>query len=209
MKIQIRIWNYCLKKSVKWLILLLLIIACYLFSLSISRKNITSDINFYLTLIGYYNPQYTSFFSTINLIYQYVFSIYFTHICYTYEVTNSFNNVVLRINGHKWIIDKLLVILSSNLLFRIIISILLYLFFINKTTFPFLETIDVILSHLLTTLIIISLHNFVKNKKIQLILIMLIVPIIVIYTSSPIKVVSIILLLVINYKIFNIKQLTE
>ncbi len=162
MNVQLKILLYNLKKSYLWIIILFLLMILSLIFYSVRPLELKLSSSDFIELISYPRSKNISFVSLLVSIYQIGLTIYYIYIYYSYELENSFDNIVIRSNEKKWIFQKIVGSIIFIILFRLIYTGLLYIYFYEKIPFELNFLVMPIIYHILISLIIITILNYTK-----------------------------------------------
>ena len=125
---------------------------------------------------------------------------------YTYEVNNSFENVVLRSSDKNWFCYKLIGLLFGVIFVRLVFWALAYLFYHGLITIRLSYFIYPIIHHFLVGIIIITICNLFKNQIMRFILIIIFSILTSIYFHLW-YIIILIGLIILNYRDFNFQRL--
>lgn len=206
MKIQYQILKKALKKNLIWLLLLLILVGIYNFI------NQVKQINPALEFLQIINNSPIKEMNTIEIticLYQIILVIYMTYIIYTYEMNNSFQNILLRINEKKWILSKYLILILFIIFYKIIYIYVAFLEFSNLLSLDIVYFIKSIIFDIVICLTTITCINFIKNKYLFLFLLTFLVSILEIKRNLFLNCAIIMILLFINYKNINFHKLIQ
>lgn len=156
----------------KWFLLLLLLLALRVLLL---HFNIKFEPKSFYCLINFPGAKYSNMLDLLLLIFQIGLTIYFTYFLYTYEIDFSFFYIILRSNLKKWLIVKLVSILSYIIIYRLVFILLSSVYFIDKMSFNPISIIVSILFHISISLIVITIFNVIKRKDISILLDLIII----------------------------------
>lgn len=162
MKIQIYILLQNLKKSWLWIIILMFLMILSLIFYSVRPVGLEVSSNDFIALLGIPLQKQYSFFALLISIYQMGFTVYFVFIYYSYELDFSFENIILRVNEKKWIFEKIFVCIVFTIIMRLTYTGLTYIYFHNKILFEASFIILPVIYHILISMILITIINFIK-----------------------------------------------
>lgn len=187
--IQYNILKQTIKKNYKYI----LIFITYLL-LSILLLKLQSSELYYSDILRLIESK-----DNLLIIYKTFLIIYLTYYFYTYEMTNIYDLILLRIRKNKFYISKILFIILFIILFNIAHYIIINLFF--KIDIKIL--LDTIIFYILITTIELLLINILNNKT-EVFILTYIFSFIV--YSIEYKLLIILILIIINYIIFKNKH---
>ncbi len=205
MRLQLKIFLKILKQNLLWILFGVILIGLGIIFIKVKPKEIKFNIENFLILIGYPNIKKISFVSSLLIIFQIIFINYLIYLYYSFEFDNSFENIILRINHKKWLINKLALIILFIFIIKLLEIFVIHLFFPTihlKIDFIFIP----ILYCLSTNIIFITILNFLGYKNIlSLIFILLVNYIVFNFFNIYIIAFAFIFLILINLKYFNFK----
>lgn len=204
MKMQILTIKDLIKKNkIVWICFILLMIIRII--LVLVQPTLYSNID-YLSLMV--TPGIK--LDTINILYvifQIIFLIYMVYIIYTFELNNSFQNIILRYKSRTWILGKMIVLLIGVSIFKLLNVLIITTIFYSKIVLDINLFWKVIFYSLLLTLIEVTLINVFKNRKILwLIILGFIVCVLYFHFSVILSLILIISLFIFNLILFNLKK---
>lgn len=205
MKIQRRISLICIKKCIKWILLLYFLMCAYIISIKYIRN---FDLQDYVIIIGGNIGDNINCFGILILLFQYSISIYFTYLFLNFEIENSFENIILRVNSQNWIKSKMIVLLSCIFIFRIVYSFSIYIIVNNYIELPVNIIFSIIILNFILVLNVMTIFNFGRKNLILSILISFTYYIFVFLINNIIlNVVILLISIFMNLLFFNYKLL--
>lgn len=161
MKLQLNVLGETFKKSLVWLgIWLSLIILTIIFSSSYHF-----ELSSFLSLINFPGHYNYALIEYILIIYQICLITYITYVFYTYELNNSYSNIILRVKKNKWYLTKILMIIFMNIIFSIINFLICYSFLHSFITFKFTYIIMPLIYNISCSFFLILLIELLGNNK--------------------------------------------
>ena len=208
MKIQLSILFTKIKENIKWLVLLIILsILCLIL---FKTNNIgVSRIKDFLILINYPNFSKTNNFSLIVGIYNIVLFIYLGYLYYTYEFTYSVENIIIRTEEKKWFINKNLVFFLYTLIFTIINTLLIYIYFYGKFEFKVEYLYMPLIFRILIFQTSIIIFNNIKSHDYIFLLLTLLLFAFIVRPNCILGLCFIAINFIINYLTFNIKKILK
>lgn len=203
MKIQVNILFEIIRKNFFWLVFLFILVFCK--TLSILFTFNTQEVeNQFLSLISM--PQN---FSILN-IYQLVLIVYITYRFYVYEFKNSFENVILRANEKKWILNKMITVSIIAFLVRLIDFFVPYLLFSKEINLNINYFLTPFLYHYAIALCVVLITNLFREKQIITFLVSIISTyLIFMYLWCEAVLILLVLTIIFNLYIFKFKILSN
>ena len=206
MKLQLEIMLYVVKKSWIWFGILFVLssVAIILFKLDVN-SSVLDDVE-YLSIIGVPGIKNYDLKVFLIAIYQIFLLVYIIYTFYTYELKDAFASVVLRANERKWITYKIVTTLFSIIIFRVFYQLLTYYFFKDSVSFSLEYFINSILYHTLIGVLVITLLNFLNQKRmISYIILFLLMVLIFTYFNLLLVLLSVVILIILNTLLFRFK----
>lgn len=211
MKIELNLIKNKIKKDKTWLIIYLIsLLICIIYSfLNYGKMLDNSDL--ISSLIGY---PYTEFKDTIIYIlfniYQFVYFIYFSVTYINEELDEYKDNLIIREKSNKWVIKKIISIVSYIIILKIINILIVSIIFKSIINLKFIMT--TLLYNLIISLIAVFINNSIKNNSYGIIISLIISYLIFFYLKNIIFIillfVALIILTMITFsfkKIYTIK----
>ena len=210
MKLQYLIVKDIFKKNYTWIILFLLLITLCIVLQIVNPSPFGLKVEDYYVLIGHPTSEKISSIQSLMLLYNIGLLIYISHIFYTYELSHSFENIIIRISSKKWIFNKIISFCILMSLFVVIRTIVIFSFFKNIISLNSKIFIITFLYNMLIYLIIMTLVNKFKINKTFNFLIIFFSSLLA-YKFFNIKIVLIIniILVILNMLTFNFKKITK
>lgn len=205
MKIQLEIFTLCLKKILKWYLIMIAIAIMYIISIQLARKIGYNDL---IIILGNFDLNHLDFFGILLMIYHCSFTIYFSYLFYTYELDKCIYSILLRLNSKRWIKSKLFVQLLGILFLRLfyyLVMLLIIQFDVKKHITIIITSMSI---HLLLSILVVFFFNHIKTKLKIMFLIVIICCIEAIFNNYilfPNVIVSVILTFYEVFK-FNLKK---
>lgn len=206
MKIQLNILFACIKKCLKWFILLISFVLIFLFVVEYNMEVGTDE---FLILIGSYKYNSYDLFRILFFIFNFTITVYFSYIFYNYELENSLDNIVLRSDYRKWIREKFIVLILFVLVFRLLYSMFLFLLIGCNIIDNIYITLSLIFSHIFVAISIVFLINHKRNNKMLFITIFIICILEVLLSKYLIMFNILLCIMIIVYELltFNFKKI--
>lgn len=135
MKLQINILITILKKYKYWILaFLFLFLVSYILSMVSPNTKISMSYDFF-TMIGYPVEDNLGFISLLVTIYQLILYIFlFTQFIF-YEFNYSLENILIRADSRKWLMQKIIISILATILLKCIYIAFTYLLFSHVVTF--------------------------------------------------------------------------
>ena len=211
MKLNLLILNETIKKNKYWLLFYFLILIIYLIILFLESEYVPITYNHFLELINY--PDFKLLNGSYNLyyIYNYLFFLYLGFKFYYYDLDNSFNNIVIRIDKYKWLFSKLIIFIIFLIIFKLSTSLIIAKFLSYYVNINYGDIIISILYLVTMYLVLVTIINLF-NKKIIIILLLVISSFVITFLLKLNLIYIIILsllLIAFNFKIINLKKLIQ
>lgn len=203
MKYQFYILKEVLKKSLKYIIFFYVMIGI--------------DIMFFLSANHFEQDIYTKLMSFILLptkenidminylvvFYNLILIIYIVFSYMLYEKNHSYENTALRFDSKRYFICKIILITLFVLIYTFVYFSFLSLFF--SVSIDSTIILNYLIYVMLIPLVVFSILNILKGKKIFTLLSILIFIIYTLFFKINIAIVIYLLLCIINYSIFNVR----
>lgn len=205
MKIQLEIFTLCLKKILKWYLIMIAIAIMYIISIQFARKIGYNDL---IIILGNFDLNHLDFFGILLMIYHCSFTIYFSYLFYTYELDKCIYSILLRLNSKRWIKSKLFIQLLGILFLRLfyyLVILLIMQFDVKKHITIIITSMSI---HLLLSILVVFFFNHIKKNLKIIFLIVIICCIEAIFNNYilfPNVIVSVILTIYEVFK-FNFKK---
>ena len=201
MKFELEVLKEVIKRNYLWFIIFFLINTSVILLMLF-----TKDIS-YLYATVCYPKNIDNSLSILVFMYQVVFTIYLSYEFYIYELKEAKENITLRINEKKYIILKIIFLVSFTIIFRIIYNSLVMLVLTNIIKFDTMLVIIPIIYHVILILFTYFVINFINQTKfVQILLVLLFSYIMYNYLNINILLFLLIILLVVNIVFFDFKK---
>ncbi len=203
MKYQLYILLQVIKKSWLWLSFIICLFIFNIISNEITIYPLVAETNIYPMM------SYPSKSFLLLTFCQIIFSVYFLYYYYTYEMQNSYENTILRINCKKWISIKLFYCALLSVMVRTILTLITYFIYQDILIFSLSFLIYPVIYYILLSLIVITLSNLVKINILNLIFIFVFCFLTFAFFNIWVFVLIVLILLIFNYMYFKFKRLFE
>lgn len=205
MKIQGKIGIICIKKCIKWFLLLIFLMAMYIISISFVREPGLDD---YIIILGGYHLNDFNYFGILVLLFQYSILIYFTYLFFNYEYENAFENIILRIASKSWIKNKMTILLVFVSFFRCIYSFIISIIIGKNNYVPIDILCNINIVYLLLVVLVLTVFSFGQKRYIVFIPTAFSLFIVLLYLNNLVlNIITIIILVLLNYIFFKFKFL--
>ena len=210
MKLQYLIMKDIFKKNYIWVVLFLLLITLSIVLHIVNPSPFGLKIEDYYILIGHPTSEKISSIQSLMLLYNVGLLIYISYIFYTYELSHSFENIIIRISSKKWILNKMISFCILVSLVGAIRILGIFLFFKNIISLKSEFFIITFLYNMMIYLITISLINKFKiTKKINFLIIFFSSLLVYNFFNTKIILIINIILIIFNILTFNFKKITK
>ena len=206
MRVQNKIALNCVKKSLRWFVILLVIVVIYIITIKFLRSPTITD---FYSILGIVDLSNTSFFGILMMIYQYAVTLYFSYIFYNYEINEEVDNVIIRMDQQKWIITKNIICYVYIAAFRIIYTIYSSFFYSVNIHDLIIIAFSVSSNYFLLISLTFFLSNHLKQRKkeIYILLTLLIFLLHIVINSFIFNYFMLIIISMYEFKSFNFKKL--
>ncbi len=192
------------KKSLKYAIFLYILISIDIISF-MEHASIMEDP--YTKFLSYAKVLTIRSSNNIDLVqlYNLFIIIYIAIALILYDHEHSFENVCLRFNSQKYFLNKMAIVPIYFIVYFFLYFLLIYTFF-KDIPFNISFYIDNIIYSIF---LFVNLFTFINNKTLMK---WLLIPIFIlseIFYNNYVSIMIIIILLVFNYKTFNLKELSN
>lgn len=207
MKFEIKILKEIIKHNKLWFIVLFILsVMCILFFSIRINPLIFRETDLY-AVISYPTKEHSSIISSLFSIYQIIFTIYLTYVYYTYEINNSFENVILRFSEKRWFVIKSLLFSTFITVFRVLFNLCVYIYFAGHVEFSIDFIISPVCYHLFIVIITMTIINFVNfNKVFELIITFIISYLIFMSFNLEMAIILLFILYIFNLFCFSFKK---
>jgi hypothetical protein len=208
MKAQIKILLETFKKSWLWITIFVILAMLSLLFYAIRPTEVLITENDFLAMISYPKNIHSGFICFLLSLYQIGITIYLIYIYYTYEFSHSFENIILRVNEKKWIFEKVVTCTVFLILIRLIYMYLIYLYFFKTITLNLNFIMYPVIYHVLISIILITIINFLKRKSIlDLIIVFIVSYLLFNIFNILVALIIIAFLFIINFIFFHFKNM--
>lgn len=201
MNLQIKIFINKIKKYYKYILLQLLFVLIYILFLKITTIPIT--IRDFIIMIG---EKKNNILGILFILYQAFVCMLITYKYYMYEKNNNNINIIMRVNSKEWIKNKISILTAFIVIYKLLYSLIVYIFFINIYKFPLKLITYNITKYIIIMLVLINILNNYKNKKVIIYITLLLLTLVIYFNNFFINIMFIIIMNFINIYTFNIKD---
>lgn len=207
MKLQFNILIAQLKKNWLWILIFILLTILGIIFYYIRPTGIEFKEEDFLMFIAYPSNMNYGTIPLLLLIYQIGLTIYLIYTLYTFELYNSFENVMLRIKQKKWIVNKLITNFLFIIIFKVSQIFIIYILFLKQLSFKYIYLVSPIIYNVILLLLIMTSVNFIKKQNFIFYFIPLIIGFLIFVKFNIwLCLIFIIILLILNIKHFNFKR---
>ena len=164
MKYQINVIKHLTKSKYYKLIITYILFSASVILLSFQNKEFIT-INTYKAVIGTLTINNLSLINILWFLFQILINFYITYSFLIYDENHSIEYLILRINYNKLIKYKIIIILTSYILFKIIYYLITYFLFYKYTQIKIKTLFINLLIHLIVTLLTFILYKIKSIVK--------------------------------------------